>query len=104
MSTEMKRILVTGACGQIGSELAMELRQKYGGDNIVTAGHKAKPFERLLNSGPFEFIDVTNRETVEAIVKKYKIDTIYHMAALLFITWLLYSQPQARRILSYAGM
>jgi len=49
----------------------------------VAAGHKAKPSERLLNSGPFEFIDVTNRETVEAVVKKYKIDTIYHMAALL---------------------
>ena len=83
MSTEMKRILVTGACGQIGSELVMELRQKYGGDNIVAAGHKTKPSERLLNSGPFEFIDVTNRETVEAVVKKYEIDTIYHMAALL---------------------
>ena len=83
MSTKMKGILVTGACGQIGSELVMELRQKYGGDNIVAAGHKTKPSERLLNSGPFEFIDVTNRETVGAVVKKYKIDTIYHMAALL---------------------
>jgi len=83
MSTEMKRILVIGACGQIGSELVMELRQKYGGDNIVAAGHRTKPSERLLNSGPFEFIDVTNREAVGAVVKKYRIDTIYHMAALL---------------------
>jgi len=86
MSTEMKRILVTGACGQIGSELVMELRQKYGGDNIMAAGHETKPSERLLNSGPFEFIDVTDRETVGAVVKKYKIDTIYHMAALLSAT------------------
>jgi len=82
----MKRILVTGACGQIGSELVMELRQKYGGDNIMAAGHETKPSERLLNSGPFEFIDVTDRETVGAVVKKYKIDTIYHMAALLSAT------------------
>ncbi len=49
----------------------------------MAAVHKTKPSERLLNSGPFEFIDVTNRETVGAVVKKYKIDTIYHMAALL---------------------
>lgn len=81
----MKRILVTGGCGQIGSELVMELRQKYGGDNVVAAGHKTKPSERLLNSGPFEFIDITNREAVGAVVEKYKIDTIYHMASLLSV-------------------
>jgi len=83
MSTEMRRILVTGACGQIGSELTMELRKKYGGNNVVAAGHRTKPTETLLNSGPFEFIDVTKRETVEPVVEKYKIDTVYHMAALL---------------------
>ena len=83
MSTKMRRILVTGACGQIGSELTMELRKKYGGNNVVAAGHRTKPTETLLNSGPFEFIDVTKRETVETVVEKYKIDTVYHMAALL---------------------
>ena len=79
----MKRILVTGACGQIGSELVIELRQKYGGDNVIAAGHKTKPSQTLLNSGPFEFIDTSNKETVETVVKRYDTDTIYHMAALL---------------------
>lgn len=79
----MRKILVTGSCGQVGSELAMKLRHKYGANNVVATGHKTKPSETLLNSGPFEFIDVTDRETVEAVVKRYKIDTIYHMAIIL---------------------
>jgi len=73
---------VTGACGQIGSELVIELRQKYGGDNVVAAGHKTKPSKTLLNSGPFEFIDTTNRETTEAVVrleiaKEYELTRIF---------------------------
>lgn len=79
----MKRIVVTGAVGQIGSELTMYLRDKYGGDNVVAIGHRTKPSEKLKNSGPFEFINVSEYKQVEDIVKKYDIDTIYHLAAIL---------------------
>jgi len=81
--SDMKRILVTGACGQIGSELTMALRERYGNENVVATGHRTKPSDELCQSGPFEFIDVTRRETVEEVVEKYNIDTIYHLAALL---------------------
>ncbi|MEM2102808.1 MAG: NAD-dependent epimerase/dehydratase family protein, partial [Candidatus Bathyarchaeia archaeon] len=74
-----KRILVTGATGQIGSELTLELRKKYGKDNVVAAGHKRKPSEKLAESGPFEFVDTTNKESIVSVVKKYDVDTIYHL-------------------------
>jgi len=82
-SSEMKRILVTGACGQIGSELTLELRKRFGGDNVVAAGHRTPPSGALKESGPFEFIDVTEMSQLQGVVDKYRIDTIYHMAAVL---------------------
>ena len=80
---ETKKILVTGSVGQIGSELTMALRKKYGNDNVVATGRKTKPSEILLNSGPFEFIDITDRKSVEEVVREYNIDTMYDMAAIL---------------------
>lgn len=79
----VKKILVTGATGQIGSELTLELRKKYGGENVVAAGHKRKPSENMLSSGPFEFLDATKKEDVEKVVNEHDVDTIYHLAAVL---------------------
>ena len=79
----MKNILVTGATGQIGSELTPALRQLYGNDRVVAGGRKTKPSEKLLHSGPFERVDCLDAAAVSAVVKKYHIDTIYHLAAIL---------------------
>jgi nucleoside-diphosphate-sugar epimerase len=79
----ISRILVTGACGQIGSELTLALRRRYGSENVVATRHTTPPGAALRESGPFEFIDVTRRETVDRVVARHRIDTIVHMAALL---------------------
>ena len=79
----MRRILVTGAVGQIGSELSLYLREKYGADNVVAAGNRTEPSDELRDSGPFEFVDCTKIDKVQDVVKKYDIGTIYHLGALL---------------------
>jgi nucleoside-diphosphate-sugar epimerase len=80
---KMNRILVMGAVGQIGSELTVELRRRYGAENVVATGHRTKPSAALCEGGPFEYVDVTSREGLEGVVKAYRIDTIYNMAAIL---------------------
>ncbi len=80
----MKNILVIGSTGQIGSELTMILRKTYS-DGTVVAGYipGAEPKGILLESGPAEIADVRNAQQLAAIVDKYRIDTIYNLAALL---------------------
>lgn len=82
----MKNILVIGATGQIGSELTMELRHRYGNENIV-AGYisGAEPKGELKESGPSAIVDVTDAGMIESVVKEYNIDTIYNLAALLSV-------------------
>ena len=82
-NSEMRRLLVTGAVGQIGSELTAALRDRYGADKVIAAGHHTPPSPELFDAGPFEIIDVTQRLGLEAVVERYNIDTIYHMAAIL---------------------
>lgn len=80
---EIKKILVTGSVGQIGSELTLELRRRYGGENVVACGRKTKPSPELADSGPFEWVDVTEPEKLKEACRKHRIDTIINMAAIL---------------------
>jgi len=81
----MKNILVIGSAGQIGSELTPELRKRYGNSQVVAGIHKTKPPRELFESGPVEGVDVTDKEQLSPVIKKYKIDTIYNLAALLSV-------------------
>lgn len=79
----MRRILVTGATGQIGSELVPELRRINGDENVIVGVHRRPPSDELKDAGPCEKVDVTDRESIEKVVDEYEIDTLYHMAAIL---------------------
>lgn len=81
----MSKILVIGASGQIGTELVVELRSKYGNDNIVAADLKT-PGYQVFEGGPFEFLDVLEVNKLKEIVDKHDIKVIYLLAALLSAT------------------
>ncbi|TWE01657.1 nucleoside-diphosphate-sugar epimerase [Neobacillus bataviensis] len=81
----MKRILITGALGQIGSELTLRLREIYGADHVIATDIKKNDSE-AFHSGPFETVDVTDLNKMMEMAKKYKVDTIMHLAALLSAT------------------
>ncbi|MFO7862413.1 MAG: L-threonine 3-dehydrogenase [Salinivirgaceae bacterium] len=81
----MKNILVVGAGGQIGSELVPYLREQYGNNNVVATDIDKKKCANL-SDGPFEQLDATNGKEFHEIVKKYKVDAIYNMVALLSAT------------------
>jgi len=82
----MERILVVGAAGQIGSELILTLRSIYGNENVIGTGRKTAPSEAVLNTGPFEFFNAVNREDLYNVCKKYNINIIINMAAILSAT------------------
>ncbi|MCD6333541.1 MAG: L-threonine 3-dehydrogenase [Bacteroidales bacterium] len=78
----MKKILITGSGGQIGSELTGELRSRYGAANVI-ATDKRSLTGPLVESGPYEMLDVLDTKMLGDLIRKYKIDTIYHLAAIL---------------------
>lgn len=82
----MKNILIVGSTGQIGSELSIRLRSIYGVNNVI-CGYFKPPFpEGFFDWGPTVEIDATNIQQIADVVKKYKIDTIYNLAAILSAT------------------
>lgn len=79
----MKRILVTGALGQIGSELVSALRQRYGADAVVASDIRVIQLDVEHSNGPFEYVDVTRARDLQDVVLRYEIDTVFHLASLL---------------------
>jgi len=78
----MKRVLVTGASGQVGSDLVTALRERYGGENVLASDIR-EPSPEMARSGPFEIVDCTDHSLVDHAVVRFKADTIYHLAAIL---------------------
>jgi nucleoside-diphosphate-sugar epimerase len=82
----MRRILVTGALGQIGSELVVALRERYGSEAVIASDIRLPPLETLRPGERFEFLDSTNARQIQDIVRNADVGTIYHLAALLSAT------------------
>ncbi|MFT5761282.1 MAG: nucleoside-diphosphate-sugar epimerase, partial [Polaribacter sp.] len=78
-------ILIIGACGQIGSELTQKLRENYGNDNVIASDIR-EGNEELMNSGPFEYLDATDKEGILKVIQKYNVTQVYLMAAMLSAT------------------
>ncbi|MHC5309747.1 NAD-dependent epimerase/dehydratase family protein [Myroides sp. LJL116] len=79
------KILIIGACGQIGSELTLKLRGIYGNQNVIASDIR-EGNDNLMTSGPFEIINAMDFDAVAAVVEKHQIDEVYLMAALLSAT------------------
>lgn len=81
----MKKILVIGACGQIGTELVIELRKRFGNEQVIAADVKEFDNAQFLG-GPYQKMDVLDREGVRNFIISNKITEVYLLAALLSAT------------------
>lgn len=82
----MKKIMITGALGQIGTELVVKCRALYGNDNVLATDIREPETGSAIANGPFEILDVTDKNRMTEIVESFKPDTFMHMAALLSAT------------------
>jgi nucleoside-diphosphate-sugar epimerase len=78
-----RRILITGAVGQVGTDLVPALRARYGSERVVAAGYRTQPSDALRRSGPFVSVDTTDRQALAAVLREHSIGTAYHLASVL---------------------
>lgn len=97
----MRRILVTGALGQIGSELVPALQQHFGADRIIGSDLRTAPPQNAVTAS-YEYLDCTQPQQVLEVVRRHDIGTIYHLAALL--SAVAEERPQAAWSINMAGL
>jgi nucleoside-diphosphate-sugar epimerase len=98
----MTAILVTGAAGQIGSELVAALRARYGNDQVVASDIRIPAAQGAAAQGLFEHLDCTKPEQVQDVVRRHGVTTIYHLAA--FLSAVAEEKPQAAWDLNMGGL
>ena len=79
----MKKILITGCLGQIGSELTTKLQERYGAENVIATDIREPKKNQFRKDGIFELLDVTDSDRLESLIERYEVDTLIHLAALL---------------------
>lgn len=98
----MKKVLITGALGQIGSELTSKLRNEYGKDNVIATDIRMIENSDIVSNGIFEQLNVMDAETLSKLAKKHNVDTIVHLASLLSAVG--EQQPQYTWKLNMSGL
>jgi nucleoside-diphosphate-sugar epimerase len=98
----MRRILVTGALGQIGSELVPALRERYGAERVVASDLRITPAQLSQADGVHEHLDCTHPQQIFEVMRRYDIGTVYHLAALL--SAVAEEKPQAAWSINMGGV
>ena len=73
MANKDRKVLVTGAVGQVGTELVPALRERYGAENVAAAGHRTLPDEAFRSAGPFVTVDATGKDALRALIRRFDI-------------------------------